>query len=90
MSIDIENNFAPTYKIIAGKEKTVRELKALKKDCKKVMASASDEDREGEAIAESIKDLLGLKNPDESYFMRLLKMQFMKLLKILRQLIMIW
>ena len=35
LSIDIENNFSPNYKIIAGKEKTVRELRALKKDCKK-------------------------------------------------------
>ena len=72
MSIDIENNFAPNYKIIAGKEKTVRELKALKKDCKKVIL-ASDEDREGEAIAESIKDLLGLKNPDRIVFHEITK-----------------
>jgi DNA topoisomerase I len=67
LSIDIDNNFAPNYKIIAGKEKTVKELRALKKDCKKVII-ASDEDREGEMIAESIKDILGLKNPERIVF----------------------
>lgn len=72
LSIDVDNNFMPSYKIIPGKEKTVKELKALKKDCKKVIL-ASDEDREGEMIAESIKDLLGLKNPERIVFHEITK-----------------
>ena len=72
MSIDIENNFNPNYRIIPGKEKVVKELKALKKDCEKVIL-ASDEDREGEMIAESIKELLGLKNPDRIVFHEITK-----------------
>lgn len=72
MSIEIENNFKPIYSIIPGKNRVVNELKALKKDCEKVIL-ASDEDREGEAIAESIKDILKLKNPDRIVFHEITK-----------------
>lgn len=50
INIDIEHNFAPTYEINADKKKVVAELRKAAKDATDVWL-ASDEDREGEAIA---------------------------------------
>lgn len=49
LNIDIENNFEPTYAISPDKTKVIRELKKTAKG--KEVWLASDEDREGEAIA---------------------------------------
>jgi DNA topoisomerase-1 len=49
LNIDIENNFAPHYEVSDDKKKIVAELKKLAKDAEVWLAS--DEDREGEAIA---------------------------------------
>lgn len=48
--VDIENNFAPKYIIIPGKMKIVKQLKKLAENSKDIYL-ATDEDREGEAIA---------------------------------------
>jgi len=72
LSIDIGNNFEPTYTIIQGKEKVIKELKGLAKDCSKVILAA-DEDREGEMIASSLKDLLKLKNCERIVFHEITK-----------------
>ncbi|MDF1548248.1 MAG: type I DNA topoisomerase, partial [Bacteroidales bacterium] len=58
--IDISNNFAPIYEITPDKKKIVTELKKLAKQSKLVWL-ASDEDREGEAIAWHLFETLGLK-----------------------------
>ena len=50
ISVDIENNFEPTYEIPARSKKTITNLKALSKKADTVILAA-DEDREGEAIA---------------------------------------
>ncbi|MDZ7786221.1 MAG: type I DNA topoisomerase [Candidatus Saccharibacteria bacterium] len=50
LNIDIEKDFKPTYKINADKQKTISELKSAVKEADTVWL-ASDEDREGEAIA---------------------------------------
>ena len=50
MGIDIENNFNPTYVIPEKAKKTVTSLKSAAKKASEVIL-ASDEDREGEAIA---------------------------------------
>src|SRR5574344_1911605 len=62
LSIDLDNNFEPQYEIPKDKHKVVDELK---KDVSKadVVWLASDEDREGEAIAWHLKEALKL-NPD--------------------------
>jgi DNA topoisomerase-1 len=50
LSIDKENDFQPTYEITPEKKKTVAELRRAVKEVDDVWL-ASDEDREGEAIA---------------------------------------
>jgi DNA topoisomerase-1 len=72
LSIDVDKNFEPNYNIIPGKEKVVRELRGLMKDCSKVILAA-DEDREGEMIAASLKDLLNLKEYDRIVFHEITK-----------------
>ena len=63
-SIDIDNNFAPIYEIPEDKKDLVRELKKAAKDAQMVWL-ASDEDREGEAIAWHLYEVLEL-NPDNT------------------------
>jgi DNA topoisomerase-1 len=63
LNIDIANGFTPTYDISADKKKVVSELKTAAKGA--TVWLASDEDREGEAIAWHLCAALGL-NPEET------------------------
>ncbi|WP_421920965.1 type I DNA topoisomerase [Marinifilum sp.] len=58
--IDIKNNFTPKYIVSTDKKKVVTELKKLAKEASTVWI-ASDEDREGEAIAWHLFEVLKLK-----------------------------
>lgn len=58
LNIDTENNFLPHYEISADKTKVVNELKKIAKDSTVLLAS--DEDREGEAIAWHLTQALKL------------------------------
>ncbi len=60
LGIDIENGFKPDYEISDDKKKVVSELKSLAKKADTVWL-ASDEDREGEAIAWHLQEALALK-----------------------------
>jgi len=60
INIDIEHDFEPTYEITAGRRKTVADLKSNAKKCGSVYL-ATDLDREGEAIAWHLAEVLGLK-----------------------------
>ncbi len=63
LGIEVDNNFAITY-VIADKAKTkVRELKEKAKRASKIIL-ATDEDREGEAIAWHLAHILNLKDSD--------------------------
>ncbi|MEP9411420.1 MAG: type I DNA topoisomerase, partial [Candidatus Brocadia sp.] len=62
LSVDIEHNFAPEYKIIPSRKKLVSELLAESKKADAVYL-ASDLDREGEAIAWHLSKALEI--PDE-------------------------
>lgn len=64
MSVDIENNFTPQYEISSDKKKVVSELKKIAKEVETVWL-ASDEDREGEAIAWHLAEALKL-NPKKT------------------------
>ena len=57
--IDIKNNFAPKYIVPEDKKKIVTELKKLVEGAETVWL-ASDEDREGEAIAWHLSEVLKL------------------------------
>ncbi|MGL1956703.1 MAG: type I DNA topoisomerase [Colwellia sp.] len=58
MGIDPDKNWAANYQILPGKEKVVAELKKLA-DKADIIYLATDLDREGEAIAWHLKELLG-------------------------------
>ena len=58
-SIDVKNNFEPEYEIPEDKQDLVKKLRKAAKDADTVWL-ASDEDREGEAIAWHLAEVLGL------------------------------
>ena len=62
-SIDVEHGFMPIYEIPDEKKKTVDELRKAASGAKTVWL-ASDEDREGEAIAWHLQEALKLKPAD--------------------------
>lgn len=57
--VDLNNGFKPIYEISADKQKLVGELKSNAKKAKTIWL-ASDEDREGEAIAWHLAEVLNL------------------------------
>lgn len=61
LSINIEEGFTPTYEVSADKKKVVADLKSLAKKATTIWL-ASDEDREGEAIAWHLQQTLKLKD----------------------------
>ncbi|WP_159946525.1 type I DNA topoisomerase [Polaribacter septentrionalilitoris] len=61
LGIDVEGDFSPKYIISDDKKPVVKKLKSLAKKAETVWL-ASDEDREGEAIAWHLKEQLGLKD----------------------------
>jgi len=65
LNVDIENNFEPTYKIMPGKRSAVASLKAAAKKCDELFL-ATDLDREGEAIAWHLSQILGV--PEEKTY----------------------
>ena len=65
LSVDIENGFVPEYEISKGRNRTVAALKDSAKRCQTVYL-ATDLDREGEAIAWHLAEVLKLK--DENTF----------------------
>jgi DNA topoisomerase-1 len=58
MGIDPNNNWKANYEILPGKEKVVAELQKLAKDAPTIYL-ATDLDREGEAIAWHLREILG-------------------------------
>ena len=62
IGIDVENNFEPQYKVIKGKGEVLKKLKEKAKSANAVYL-ASDQDREGEAIAWHISNYI--KQPDK-------------------------
>lgn len=59
LGIEVQNSFAPMYEISPDKKKLVTELRKAVKNAKSVWL-ASDEDREGEAIAWHLAEVLKL------------------------------
>ena len=61
LGINVEGDFSPKYIVSDDKKPVVKKLKSLAKKAETVWL-ASDEDREGEAIAWHLKEQLGLKD----------------------------
>lgn len=64
MAVDTENDFKPEYKVMKGKAKIVKQIKDEAKNKEKVYL-ATDPDREGEAIAWHIKNVLNINDDEE-------------------------
>ena len=64
LAVDIENNFKPEYKVMKGKAKIVKDIKAAAKGKEKIYL-ATDPDREGEAIAWHLKNTLEIADNDK-------------------------
>ena len=65
LGFDVQNNFEPDYVVIPEKKKVVDKLNDIAKKCEKVYL-ASDPDREGEAIAWHVRQMLNV--PDDKVF----------------------
>jgi DNA topoisomerase-1 len=59
LGVDVEGDFKPKYKVSSDKKSVVKKLKDLAKKAE-IVWLASDEDREGEAIAWHLAENLGL------------------------------
>jgi DNA topoisomerase-1 len=89
--IDIKNGYETTYEIDADKKKIITGLKKAVKDADTVWL-ATDEDREGEAIAWHLAEVLKLdpKTTKRIVFTKLQKTLSKRPLKIRARLIWIW
>ncbi len=64
LAVDIDNDFKPEYKTMKGKANIIKNIKKLAKD-KDVVYLATDPDREGEAIAWHLKNVLNIKDDEK-------------------------
>jgi DNA topoisomerase-1 len=68
IAVDVEHGFKPHYEVVESRRKTINELRAaVKKDGGSVIL-ASDPDREGEAIAWHLSEVLNLRSPKRIEF----------------------
>src|SRR5437016_12237557 len=72
LGVNTRKDFTPQYEIIEKKDKLINELKAASRHADEVYL-APDPDREGEFIAWSLKETLGLKNPRRAVFNEITK-----------------
>jgi DNA topoisomerase-1 len=67
MGVEVDDGFKPHYEVVESRRKTINELRsAAKKDTEVILAS--DPDREGEAIAWHLAEVLKLRNPKRIEF----------------------
>ncbi len=72
LGVNTRKDFTPQYVVIEKKDKLINELKAASQRADEVFL-APDPDREGEFIAWSLKQQLGLKNPRRAVFNEITK-----------------
>jgi DNA topoisomerase-1 len=72
LGVNTRKDFAPQYEVIEKKDRLIDELKAAAKRVDEVYL-APDPDREGEFIAWSLKNILGLENPHRAVFNEITK-----------------
>ena len=67
MGVEVDDGFKPHYEVVESRRKTINELRsAAKKDQEVILAS--DPDREGEAIAWHLAEVLKLRDPKRIEF----------------------
>lgn len=79
-AIDIEDGFLPHYEVVKGKEKVIAEIKTLAKKASEIIL-ATDQDREGEAIAWHVKVACDLKKSKRITFNEITKEVILEALK---------
>src|SRR3989440_7756089 len=67
MGVEVDDGFKPHYEVVESRRKTINELKAAAKGQREVIL-ASDPDREGEAIAWHLSEVLRLRQPKRIEF----------------------
>jgi len=67
IAVDVEAGFKPHYEVVESRRKTITELRAASKNDREVIL-ASDPDREGEAIAWHLAEVLKLRSPKRIEF----------------------
>ncbi|HTK10768.1 MAG TPA: type I DNA topoisomerase [Ktedonobacteraceae bacterium] len=72
LGVNTRKDFTPKYEVIEKKDKLIHELKAASERADEVFL-APDPDREGEFIAWSLKNILGLQNPHRAEFHEITK-----------------
>ncbi len=72
LGVNTRKDFTPQYEIIEKKDKLIAELRAASRRADEVFL-APDPDREGEFIAWSLKETLGLRNPRRAVFNEITK-----------------
>ncbi len=77
LGVDLENNFEPQYVNSRDKTKVIKELREAAKKCDNVIL-ALDSDREGEAIAWHLRELLKKEVKDNDKFSRVTYNQITK------------
>ncbi len=67
MGVEVDDGFKPHYEVVESRRKTINELRsAAKKDAEVILAS--DPDREGEAIAWHLAEVLKIRDPKRIEF----------------------
>ena len=91
LSVDVDRNFEPKYRVPNEKKAVVKELKQLAGQAEEIFL-ATDPDREGEAISWHLMEAAKLKNESATglCFMRSPSMPSMRPLRILVESIWIW
>lgn len=85
LGVDVENNFKPKYVTPTKAKKQVSILKGLAQKSDKIIL-ATDEDREGEAIAWHLAESLKIKKPERIVFHEITQKAIMEAIKKPREL----
>jgi DNA topoisomerase I len=67
LAVDVEQDFQPRYEVVEGRKQTITDLRKAVKGQREVIL-ASDPDREGEAIAWHLSEVLRLRTPKRIEF----------------------
>ncbi len=84
LGIEPENNFQPTYDVPTKAKTKIKEIKQEVQKSDSIIL-AVDEDREGEAIAWHLKEVLNLENPQRIVFHEITKEAIVSALKTPRE-----